>query len=54
MPLPAQRQAGAIVSVEPIEEFLHFAGLEKEVDDDWVRQSGLIGWREGGPDVWDH
>ncbi|GAB2830263.1 hypothetical protein GCM10027073_68190 [Streptomyces chlorus] len=52
-PLPAQCQAGAIVSAKPIEEFLRFAGLE-DVDDDWVRQSGLIEWREGGPDVWEH
>jgi len=34
-----------------IVEFLRLSGLE-EADDDWVRQSGLIEWRGGGPDAW--
>ncbi|MFJ8630461.1 hypothetical protein [Streptomyces sp. NPDC093568] len=34
-----------------IVEFLRLAGLEN-VDDDWVRQSGLVEWRGGGPESW--
>ncbi|MEU6259664.1 hypothetical protein [Streptomyces sp. NPDC047043] len=36
-----------------IVEFLRLAGLE-DVDEDWVRQSPLIEWRGGGPEVWQH
>ncbi|MFD1657558.1 hypothetical protein ACFSL4_04770 [Streptomyces caeni] len=36
-----------------IAEFLLLAGLE-DVDEEWVRQSELIEWRGGGPDVWRH
>ncbi|MCX5418571.1 hypothetical protein [Streptomyces sp. NBC_00078] len=34
-----------------IVEFLRLAGLG-DVDDEWVRQSGLIEWRGGGAKVW--
>lgn len=36
-----------------IVEFLRLAGLD-DVDDDWVRTTGLIEWRGGGPDAWEH
>jgi hypothetical protein len=35
-----------------IVDFLRLAGLE-DVDDAWVRQSGLIEWRGNGPDIWE-
>ncbi|WP_307675952.1 hypothetical protein [Streptomyces sp. V4I2] len=47
------RFVGMAYGLLDIIEFLRLAGLE-DVDDDWVRQSGLIEWREGGPDVWKH
>ena len=34
-----------------IVEFLRLAGLE-QVDEDWVRQSGLIEWRGPGAGGW--
>ena len=36
-----------------IVEILRVAGLDN-ADEAWVRQSGLIEWRGGGPDVWKH
>ncbi|MCF1592192.1 hypothetical protein [Streptomyces muensis] len=35
-----------------VAEFLRRAGIEG-ADPDYVRQTGLIEWRGGGPDVWD-
>ncbi|MFJ4466804.1 hypothetical protein ACIP2X_04700 [Streptomyces sp. NPDC089424] len=35
-----------------IVEFLRLAGLD-DVDDDWVRGSGQVEWRGGGPDAWE-
>ncbi|MCL8010227.1 hypothetical protein [Streptomyces sp. AS02] len=34
-----------------VAEFLRRAGIE-DADPEYVRQSGLIEWRGGGPDVW--
>ncbi|MGP4092468.1 hypothetical protein [Streptomyces sp. KR55] len=34
-------------------EFLRLAGLE-DVDEEWVRQSVLVEWRDGGPEAWEH
>jgi hypothetical protein len=45
------RFLGMAYGLLDIVEFLRLAGLEN-VDDDWVRQSGLIEWRGGGPEVW--
>ena len=36
-----------------IVEFLRLAGLE-DADEAWVRESGLVEWRGGGPDAWQH
>jgi hypothetical protein len=36
-----------------IADFLRRAGIE-DADEEYVRQSGLIEWRGGGPDVWEH
>jgi hypothetical protein len=36
-----------------VADFLRRAGIE-EADEAYVRVSGLIEWRGGGPDVWDH
>lgn len=42
---------GMAYGILDVVEFLELAGLEN-VDDDWVRQSAMIEWRDGGPDVW--
>ncbi|GAB2713012.1 hypothetical protein [Streptomyces bullii] len=47
------RFVGMAYGLLDIVEFLRLAGLD-DVDDDWVRQSELIEWRGGGPDVWEH
>jgi hypothetical protein len=47
----ADRFLGMAYGVLDIVEFLRLAGLEN-VDDDWVRRSDQIEWREGGPDTW--
>jgi hypothetical protein len=36
-----------------VADFLRRAGIE-DADEEHVRQSGLIEWRGGGPDVWEH
>lgn len=45
------RFLGIAYGLLDIVEFLRLSGLE-DVDDVWVRQSGLLEWRGGGPDVW--
>jgi hypothetical protein len=47
------RFVGMAYGVLDIVEFLRLAGMD-DVDDVWVRQSDLIEWRSGGPDVWAH
>ncbi|MER6347406.1 hypothetical protein ACWC10_34875 [Streptomyces sp. NPDC001595] len=44
---------GRAYGLGDITEFLRRAGLE-DVDEAWVRGSGLIEWRGGGPGVWEH
>ncbi|MFE0249379.1 hypothetical protein [Streptomyces sp. NPDC059010] len=46
------RFVGMAYGLLDVVEFLRLAGLE-DVDDDWVRASGLIEWRGGGPDAWE-
>ncbi|KUM74100.1 hypothetical protein J7F01_01325 [Streptomyces sp. ISL-22] len=46
------RFLGIAYGLLDIVEFLRLAGLE-DVDDLWVRQSGLIEWRGSGPDEWE-
>ena len=36
-----------------VAEFLRHAGIE-DADEAYVAASGLIEWRGGGPDVWEH
>lgn len=47
---------GMAYSLLDIVEFLRLAGLEQvdedQVDEDWVRQSGLIEWRGPGAGEW--
>lgn len=45
--------AGRAFSVMDIAAFLQTAGLQETDEMDVVR-SGLIEWRGGGPDVWEH
>jgi hypothetical protein len=45
------RFIGMAYGILDIVEFLRLTGLET-ADDEWVRQSGMIEWREGGPDIW--
>ncbi|WP_409467498.1 hypothetical protein [Streptomyces sp. HC307] len=45
------RFLGMAYGLLDIVEFLRLAGLE-DVDEGWLRQSGLIEWRGGGPDEW--
>jgi len=47
------RFLGMAYGLLDIVEFLRLAGLE-DVDEVWVRHSGLIEWRSGGPDGWPH
>ena len=44
---------GRAYGLEDIAEFLRRAGME-DVNEAYVEQSGLIEWRGGGPDVWEH
>lgn len=44
---------GMAYALLDIVEFLRLAGLE-DADEAWVRESGLVEWRGGGPDVWRH
>ncbi|MEU5281141.1 hypothetical protein AB0G87_32575 [Streptomyces asoensis] len=44
---------GRAYSLRDIAEFLRRAGIE-EVDEGYVAMSGLIEWRGGGPDIWEH
>ncbi|MFF7857474.1 hypothetical protein [Streptomyces sp. NPDC007904] len=45
------RFLGMAYGLLDVVEFLRLVGLD-DVDDDWVRQSGLIEWRGGGPGEW--
>jgi hypothetical protein len=45
------RFVGMAYGLLDIVEFLRLAGLE-HVDEDWVRQSGLIEWRGPGAGEW--
>ncbi len=49
----AERFVGMAYGLLDIIEFLRLAGLES-TDEAWVRQSGSIEWRGGGPDMWEH
>ncbi|WP_327401997.1 hypothetical protein OG194_18855 [Streptomyces sp. NBC_01288] len=44
---------GRAYGLEDIAEFLRRAGIE-DVDEAYVAESGLIEWRGGGSDVWEH
>ncbi|AVH57789.1 MULTISPECIES: hypothetical protein [Streptomyces] len=44
---------GRAYGLRDIAEFLRRAGLE-DVDEAYVEGSGLIEWRGGGPQVWEH
>ncbi|MGW6924463.1 hypothetical protein ACWGA9_24780 [Streptomyces sp. NPDC054950] len=44
---------GRAYGLRDIAEFLRRAGIE-DVDEDYVAASGLIEWRGGGPDAWEH
>lgn len=48
-----ERFVGMAYGLLDIVEFLRLAGLES-TDETWVRQSGSIEWRGGGPDMWEH
>ncbi|MDT0567892.1 hypothetical protein RM704_10490 [Streptomyces sp. DSM 3412] len=43
---------GRARSLRDIAEFLRRAGLDDDVDAAYVRASGLIEWRGGGPEAW--
>ncbi|WP_406440492.1 hypothetical protein OHB14_16485 [Streptomyces sp. NBC_01613] len=47
------RFRGMAYGLLDVVEFLRLAGLE-DAEEAWLRQSELIEWRGGGPDVWDH
>ncbi|MER5211967.1 hypothetical protein ABT063_15640 [Streptomyces sp. NPDC002838] len=44
---------GRAYALWDIAEFLRRAGVEG-ADETYVEESGLIEWRGGGPDVWEH
>jgi len=44
---------GRAYGLRDIAEFLRRAGIE-DVDEAYVAESGLIEWRGGGPQVWEH
>lgn len=44
---------GLAHSLRDVAEFLRRAGLD-DFDEADVEQSGLIEWRGGGPEVWEH
>ncbi|OUD04719.1 hypothetical protein [Streptomyces swartbergensis] len=44
---------GRAYSLTDVAEFLRRAGVE-EANDVYVRRSGLIEWRGGGFEVWEH
>ncbi|WP_328869591.1 hypothetical protein OHT76_05425 [Streptomyces sp. NBC_00287] len=46
------RFVGMAYGLLDIVEFLRLAGLE-DVEEEWVRQSGVVEWRGGGPDMWE-
>jgi len=48
-----ERFLGMAYGLLDVIEFLNLAGME-DVDEGWVRRSGLIEWRGGGPGVWEH
>lgn len=45
--------AGRAFNLRDLVEFLRRAGIE-DVDEVWVRRSGLIEWRGGGFEVWEN
>ncbi|MDO0929329.1 hypothetical protein QQY24_29425 [Streptomyces sp. TG1A-8] len=45
------RFLGMAYGLLDVTEFLRLAGMDG-VDEDWVRRSGLIEWRGGGPEAW--
>jgi hypothetical protein len=47
-----ERFRGMAYGLLDVVEFLLLAGLD-DIDEEWVRQSGLIEWRGGGPGVWE-
>ncbi|MGJ5826047.1 hypothetical protein [Streptomyces ossamyceticus] len=44
---------GRAHSLRNVAEFLHWAGNE-DADETYVAASGLIEWRGGGPQEWEH
>jgi hypothetical protein len=44
---------GRAYGTRDVAEFLRRAGLE-DADEVYVAESGLIEWRGGGPEVWEH
>ncbi|MEV5432638.1 hypothetical protein [Streptomyces sp. NPDC052701] len=45
------RFLGLAYGLLDVVEFLRLAGFD-DVEEDWVRTSGLVEWRGGGPEAW--